>query len=65
MFTTWIYLYFINYFLKSEIVLDQFPLLLTCSMQFISNSNILFKSFFELFYSLYLLIIYILILIGW
>ena len=64
-FTLWIYLYFINYFLKSELTLDHFPIILNCNIQFISNCNLFYKSFFEIFYTIYVLIIYVVTVVSW
>lgn len=65
LFTVWIYLYFINYFIKSNLYIDHFPIYFDCNAQIIDNSNIFFKSFYELFYSIYLLIVLAILVISW
>lgn len=64
-FTLWIYIYFIHYFVNSNLVLDQFPIILESNNLQMWYSNLFYKSYYELFYSLYMLIIIILILISW
>ncbi len=65
LFTGWIYLYFINYFINSDLTIDHMPVLLESNKMLLFYSNILYKSYYELFYVLYILIVYILNIVVW
>ena len=64
-FTGWIYLYFINYFISSNITVDHMPILFDSNSYLSVYSNRFFKSYYEIFYILYLLLAYILSLVIW
>lgn len=64
-FATWIYVYFVTYFIKSDFVIDALPISLNISSQVLINSNLFYKSYFELFYSLYVLVVFILMVVTW
>lgn len=63
-FTLWVYVYFTNYFMSSDFTLEGFPLSLNINSNIILNANIFYKSYFELFYSLYILVVVILVVVG-
>jgi hypothetical protein len=65
LFTIWVYVYFTGYFLASEVVLDHLPIVLESNTNLISNANLFYKAYYELFYMLYVLIISILLVISW
>jgi hypothetical protein len=65
LFTLWIYLYFMSYFVYSELTLDHLPLLFDVDSQLLVNSNTLSKSYYELFYMLYILVICVIAVVGW
>lgn len=64
-FTLWVYVYFTNFFISSDFVLEGFPLSLNINSTIILNANIFYKSYFELFYTLYVLIVVILGVVSW
>lgn len=64
-FTLWIYIYFNNYFIYSNFILDSLTISLTMNSDVIFCANNFYKSYFELFYSLYILVIAILCFINW
>ena len=55
-FTLWVYIYFINYFINSDLVFDHTPIVIESNTQMLLNSNSFYKSYYEIFYSLYLLV---------
>ena len=65
LFTIWVYVYFTGYFLASEVVLDHLPIVLESNTNLISNANLFYKAYYELFYMLYVLIISILLVVSW
>lgn len=64
-FTGWIYIYFINYFVKSNLTIDHMPIFLDYNLELNTYSNFLFKSYYEVFYIVYLLLFFILALVVW
>jgi len=64
-FTLWVYIYFTNYFISSDFSLEGFPLSLNINSSIIFNANLFYKSYFELFYSLYTLVVLTLVVISW
>ncbi len=65
LFTGWIYLYFSSYFLYSDLIVDHLTIALNSNSKLFCSSNTFFKSYYELFYMLYLLVFYALNLITW
>lgn len=65
MFTLWIYCFFINYFINSDLVWDHNPLVFNANSWLIYDTNLLYKNYYELFYSLYILIIIVLTTVSW
>ncbi len=65
LFTLWVYVFFVNYFMCSDLTLDHMPVLFDFNSQFLINSNQLHKIYYELFYILYILIFFVLLLINW
>ena len=64
-FTIWVYMFFINYFVYSNLIIDHMPITLESSPNLNITSNIFFKNYYELFYILYVLILCILSNIVW
>lgn len=64
-FTGWIYIIFINFFLNSELILDYSSIVLNSNSLFLVNTNNFFKSYYEVFYSLYLLVFFTLLTVNW
>lgn len=64
-FTLWVYIFFISYFINSDLILDHTPILLQSVSSFLPDSNIFYKNYYEMFYSIYLLICLSIFLIGW
>lgn len=62
-FTTYIYVLFYNYFSFSNLVIDQFPLYFSSQENFIKENEYLYNFYINFFYSLYIIVIFILILI--
>lgn len=65
LFAAWIYVCFVTYFIKSDFVIDTLPINLNISSTVFINSNLFYKSYFELFYGLYVLVVFILVLVTW
>lgn len=64
-FTIWIYCFFINYFIASDLIWDHNPLLFSANSSLSSNTNLFYKNYYEIFYSLYVLVVVVLITISW
>lgn len=64
-FSGWIYIIFMNYFLYSGLVLEYSVFTLEFNVDLLRTTNILYKSFYEIFYSFYLLVITILCLVNY
>lgn len=64
-FTGWIYCLFNSYFVNSNLVLDHMPLLLQGNAYLSLNMNLLHKNYYEIFYSLYVLLFALLGLVSW
>lgn len=64
-FALWIYVYFVTFFLNSGLTLDHMPISFNINTQFLQNSNYLYKSYYELFYSMYFLIAAVLGVLNW
>ncbi len=64
-FTAWVYCLFVTYFVYSDLILDHIPLTLQTNSLFISDSITLSKGYYEVFYSLYLLVFIVLCLMTW
>lgn len=64
-FSLWVYVYFVNYFIYSDFALEALPISFNIDSSLILNANIFYKSYFELFYSLYVLAVFVIILVGW
>ncbi len=65
LFSLIIYVYFLNYFVSTDLAIENQPLFFSVnSSQLVTTSN-LYKSFYEFFYSLYSLVFLILFLVVW
>lgn len=64
-FSIYIYIYFTSSFLNSELTVDQFPILIDCNQNISFCVNSLYKNYYELFYSMYFLIIVVIAFVGW
>lgn len=64
-FSLWIYCFFTSYFIYSELTLDHFPILLESNASLLKNTNVFYKSYYEVFYSLYLLVFAVIMVVGW
>lgn len=64
-FSLWIYVYFVTYFLNSDLTLDHNSLVLEANSQLFFNTNYFYKSYYEIFYSLYLLVFFSMFFVGW
>lgn len=64
-FTLYIYVFFLSYFVYSDFILDHMPILLDVNSQLMSNANTFSKLFYELFYTLYLIVAITLIIVVW
>lgn len=65
LFTGWIYIFFLNYFIYSDFVFNHLPIMLDINSQLLINSNLFNKSYYELFYILYILVACVIINTGW
>lgn len=65
LFTLWVYVYFVNYFLQSDLTLDHAPVILESNSLLLINTNTFYKNYYELFYSLYVLVFLSLFLVSW
>jgi hypothetical protein len=63
--TLWVYVYFTNYFIHSEFILDCLPVSFNVNSSLILNANIFHKAYFEFFYTLYVLVVSIILVITW
>lgn len=57
-------MYFTGYFLASEVVLDYLPITLESDTNLIANANLFYKAYYELFYTLYILVIFVLLVVS-
>lgn len=64
-FTLWVYVYFTNYFIHSEFILDCLPVNFNVNSSLILNANIFNKSYFEFFYTLYILVVSVILVVNW
>jgi hypothetical protein len=64
-FALWIYVYFMNYFVNSNLTLDHLPILISSNEWRVGAGVTFFRYFYELFYSAYLLIFMILMVVSW
>lgn len=64
-FTFWIYVFFWNYFILSDLFLDHNPLYFDMNSQLLLNSNLFYKQYYEIFYSLYTLVGVVLLILNW
>lgn len=64
-FTFWVYIFFLNYFIYSEFTINHLPLILDSSATFLINSNLFYKSYYELFYSSYILVVSSIFVVNW
>jgi len=64
-FTIWIYCFFINYFITSDLIWDHNPLLFSANSALFYDTNLLYKNYYELFYSLYILVVITLFVLSW
>lgn len=64
-FTVWFYISSLAYLLNSELTIDQLPCKMLSNTYVITLSSLLFKVYYEIFYSFYLLLIVLLSLIAW
>lgn len=64
-FTLWIYIFFLNYFVYSDFVFNHLPVMLDINSQFLFNANLFNKSYYELFYIGYILVICVIVNTSW
>lgn len=64
-FTVWVYIFFLNYFVYSEFVINHLPLFLDTSHQLLLTSNLFYKSYYELFYILYTVVVSSILVVSW
>lgn len=64
-FTLWIYVFFITYFINSNLLLDHNPVFFDFNSWLTLNSNLFYKSYYEIFYSLYTIIAVTLAVVTW
>lgn len=64
-FTSYIYVFFLTYFVYSDFILDHMPILLDINSQLMSNANTFSKLFYELFYTIYIIVAVVLITVVW
>lgn len=65
LFSVWIYIYFLTFFVKSGLIIDHFPISFESNPLLFSNSASIYKSHYELFYSLYLLVFFVIFTVSW
>lgn len=64
-FTAYIYVFFLTYFVYSDFTLDHMPILLDINSQLMCEANTFSKLFYELFYTLYIVVAVVLITVVW
>ncbi len=65
LFTLWVYIFFVNYFVYSDLILDHLPILLDIDSQLFKNNNQFGKLYYEIFYTLYILVFVVVFIISW
>ena len=65
LFSLIIYIYFLNYFVNTDLAVENQPLFFSINSSQIWVTSSLYKSFYEFFYSLYTLVFLILFLVVW
>lgn len=65
LFTLWVYVYFTNYFLNSDLILDHAPIILESNVLLSVDSTTFYKHFYELFYTLYIIVFITISVISW
>jgi hypothetical protein len=65
LFSLIIYIYFLNYFINTDLAIENQPLFFSVNSSQLITTSSLYKSFYEFFYSLYSLVFLILFLVVW
>lgn len=64
-FTGWVYVFFNTYFMESNFILDCLPVTFDVNSELTFNCNLFYKSYFEFFYALYILVLFSILFINW